>query len=144
MVDVTRQIQGGDLRVLALVRGQPESDGGSRAGRPERRSSLRAATSFAVCYRHQDRQGRAAVTSLGPGGLFLEVHEGKAGVGDEIDLEWSLPGDQVPVRARGVVVWTRSPSPQGRGGLGVRFSSTVPDFAPVTKLRAAATDLSQR
>ena len=132
MVDVTRQIQAGDLRVLALCQNQPEER--TAPDRPERRRILpRAATSFPAHYSHRDREARATVTSLGFGGLFLQTQDDEPVVGDENDLEWSLPGDEAPVRAHAVVAWTRSPSPHRSGGFGVRFTSVKPNFAPAAQ-----------
>jgi PAS domain S-box-containing protein len=128
MVDVSGQIQAGDLRVLALCRTQPDGEEGRAADRVERRHALpRAVTSFPVRYNRGDLKADARVTNLSFGGLCLHAHDGEAVVGDEVELEWSLPGDDVPVRARAVVVWTR------RDDFGVRFIAVEPNFAPVAQ-----------
>ena len=132
MVDVTRQIEGGDLRVLALCANQAEAI--RSPNQPERRRVLpRAVTSFPAQYSHRDREAGATVTSLGVGGLFLQTQDDEPSVGDEVELEWSLPGDAAPVRARAVVAWTRSPAPHQPGGFGVRFVSVKPNFAPAAQ-----------
>lgn len=132
MVDVTGQIQGGDLRVLALWQGQSELAADPHS---ERRASPRAPTAFVVRYAARERRASATAVSLAAGGLFLETAGDSAAVGEEIELEWSLPGDDVPVRARGIVVWRRLTSADGPGGLGIRFVSVVPAFAPITQRR---------
>ena len=73
------------------------------------------------------------MTNLGFGGLFLQTQDGDPVVGDEVELEWSLPDDDVPVRAHAVVVWKRPPSPDRPGGFGVRFVTVKPDFAPIAE-----------
>lgn len=131
MVDVTRQIESGDIRVIALCRSQPDD---AEAPHSDRRAVPRAATSFVASYAHRGRAATATVTSLGPGGLFLQLRQEDAAVevGEAVEVEWSLPGDAVPVRARGVVVWSRAKSDRELGGFGVRFVDAAPLFAPVT------------
>ena len=132
MVDVTGQLQSGDLRVLALWRGQPDRVGGLPVP-TERRTAPRARTTFEVRFACGDRRGTAKASSLGSGGLFLEGPIDGATVGSAINVEWSLPGDDTQVQTQGVVAWTRASSAQNVGGLGVRFLSVNPDFAPVTQ-----------
>lgn len=125
-VDVTTQVEQGDLRVLALWRG---SDGASPGEESERRRSPRARTSFTARYLHGDREQTGTVTNLGEGGMFLQTGGQAPGEGEEIEVEWLLPGDDVPVRARGVVVWTRSSDSQHGGGLGIQFTQVTPQAA---------------
>jgi PAS domain S-box-containing protein len=132
MVDVTSQVQGGDLRVVSLCRGQPDlSEPGT--DQQERRGAPRLPSDFTVRYVTQHQAARATVANLGADGLFLCAPPDGMGVGDELDLEWNLPGDHAPIRAHGQVVWTRPESSTQPGGIGVRFLSVVPEFAPVTR-----------
>jgi len=131
MVDVTSQIERGDIGVLALCQG--ESRPGESTLPDDRRSAPRVRTSFVVGYTVGDRRERATVVSLSAHGLFLETAEAVAAPGDPIEIVWSLAGNEGPVRVEGVVAWTRPPSPQATAGLGVRFLSMTPELAPIAR-----------
>lgn len=133
LVDVTAQIEAGDLRLLALC--DPPALGAVE--QPERRALPRVSTSFPASYSHGDRRSGATVTSLGPGGLFLQVHDERVAIGDEIDVEWQLPGDDAVVRARGVIVWARAAAGDRAGGVGVKFTAGSPGFAAAPLKRSS-------
>jgi hypothetical protein len=130
-IDVTEQVLRGDLRVVALWLDEPQS----AQGAGERRTAPRARTAFGATFRigRDRRVGR--VINLSVGGMFL-VAPSNAGAGDEIDVEWALPGDARAVRTRGVIVWTQAVGPEANG-LGIRFLDVVPSFAPITQSRQA-------
>lgn len=125
MVDVTDQIQQGDLRVLSFWRGLPEDL--SVAGNSERRAAPRATVSFAATMRLGRRTVDVVARNLGAGGMFVET-DAHVRVGARIELSWTLPVDHIPVHARAVAVWTRrrdNPAP----GIGVRFTELQPRHA---------------
>jgi len=100
-VDVTEQIQRGDLRVLQLWQGQtPESLGDPNR---ERRTMPRAAVSFSASLRWRDRVLDGIVENLGAEGLFVQV-EDPPEVGTEVEIEWELPADFAPVSVRARVM----------------------------------------
>lgn len=122
MVDVTDQIQQGDLRVLSFWRGLPEDL--SVPGKDERRAAPRATVSFAAAMRVGRTTVDVIVTNLGAGGMFIET-DAHVRVGARIELSWTLPVDHIPVRARGIAVWIR-PRGTGTRGIGVRFTELEP------------------
>ncbi len=119
LVDVTDQIQRGDLRVLAFWRGQPDQEAN------ERRSFPRIPVLFSADCRIARRRHKATVENLSANGLCIQTdtHIPK---GTVIEFEWALPSDGVAVRATGVVVWTRRPAVGRPGGAGVMFRSIAP------------------
>jgi len=124
MVDVTHQIQRGDLRVLSFWRGQADESASSRAA-AERRVWPRAPVSFVAKLRFGRSTKQAEVHNLAAGGLFL-VTDAAIPIGSRVELGWTLPGDRIPVRARGVVVWSQ-PMGARANGLGVRFTDLAPN-----------------
>lgn len=134
LVDVTKQIEAGDLRLLALC--DPETVEQHSTG-VERRALPRVTTDFPASYRWGDGEADATITSLGPGGVFLKVEDERLRVGDHIELEWQLPSDDAAIRARGVVVWTRPASSQRTGGIGVKFTGVTPALAPIVLKRSS-------
>ncbi len=131
LVDVTDQLQRGDVRILALLRPQPEVE--SPPWVPERRSLPRARTFFTARCSYRGRQVNATVTSLGAGGGFIQLEPSDIAIGEELELEWALPGDGTPVQARGTVLWKRSDDDEGPPGVGVRFSEVTPPFAAAAR-----------
>ena len=125
MVDVTSQIHQGDLRVLAFWRGQAEDL--EVADSPERRAFPRAQVAFDAKLRFGRSTFDVRVTSLGAGGLLLET-AAKVPVGTRIELSWTLPVDNIPVRASGVAVWSKLRG-SGKRGVGVRFTAIEPRSA---------------
>jgi uncharacterized protein (TIGR02266 family) len=63
---------------------------------------------------------------ISEGGVFISTYR-RLAVGSLVELEFSLPGSQRPVRARGVVRWHRAPSPQFPPGVGVAFEDLGDD-----------------
>jgi len=131
IVDVTNQIEHGDMGVLALWSGDAQTK--EQALLDDRRSAPRAHTSFLVDYALGERRDRAMVVSISARGLFLEAPDSSAAPGDEIEIYWSLAGSGSPVRVRGIVAWTRAASPRASGGLGVRFVSVSPELPPIAQ-----------
>jgi uncharacterized protein (TIGR02266 family) len=125
MVDVTDQVSRGDLRVLSLWRGQPESFDPPQPGK-ERRAWPRAPVSFVAKLRFGRSTCEVRVHNLGAGGMFIETRVAVP-IGRRIELAWTLPGDRVPVRAQGVVVWAREQ--EGSSGLGICFTELKPKRA---------------
>jgi len=124
VVDVTDEVRHGDLRLLSFWRSQREDERPTSLS-AERRSTPRAEVAFSAQIRHGERTEMVRVENLGPGGLFLRTRN-KLAKGTEVELEWLLPNDRVPVRARAVVAWIR-PARKGQpGGVGVRFLQMAP------------------
>lgn len=124
MVDVSAQIERGDLRVLSLWKGLPEDL--AAPGSTERRAAPRACVSFAASLRFEESTFDVTVTNLGAGGLFVETGA-EIPVGARIDIFWTLPVDGIPVHAAGIAVWTRKR--RGPVGVGVRFTEIEPHGA---------------
>ncbi len=123
LVDVTEQIQRGDLRVLQLWQGQtPESLGDPNR---ERRTMPRAAVSFSASLRWRDRVLDGIVENLGAEGLFVLV-EDPPEVGTEGEIEWELPADFAPVSVRARVMWRRPSGRRQPAGMGLRFQQIAP------------------
>jgi uncharacterized protein (TIGR02266 family) len=119
LVDVTDEVRHGDLRVLSFWHAaSDDAEAGSLDA--ERRTSPRAEVSFSAQLRHAGRVEMVHIENLGPGGLFIRT-PARLKKGTEVELEWLLPNDRVPVRVKAVVAWIR-PTIKGRpGGIGVRF-----------------------
>src|SRR5262249_51102266 len=134
-VDVSKQVDQGDLRMLSLWR----VDMGAPLSGPapfERRTNPRARVSFAAVCRWAERVARVNIESLSTGGLFMQTQT-LIPSGEELELEWSLPSDSMLVRARSRVLWSRTASAGRPAGLGVRFLAVVPPFAPIASGRTA-------
>ncbi len=116
LVDVNEQVRAGDLRVVSLWVDQPAET--SSPTPVERRGLPRVDTEFAAEIQAAGRRFDARVVNLSPQGLCLAAGI-PVSVGDEIDLSWRLPADNVLLRARGVVVWERATSHPA--GIGIRL-----------------------
>jgi type IV pilus assembly protein PilZ len=57
---------------------------------------------------------------ISEGGLFLSTYRALP-VGSAVDLEFSLPGSDSPLRARGAVRWLREHAPDQPRGVGIAF-----------------------
>jgi uncharacterized protein (TIGR02266 family) len=132
LVDVTDEVRHGDLRLLSFWRATTdEPETGSLDA--ERRTSPRAEVSFSAQLRHAGRVEMVHIENLGPGGLFIRTPN-RLKKGTEVELEWLLPNDRVPVRVKAVVAWIR-PTLKGRpGGIGVRFQQIS---SPLSRSAAA-------
>ena len=62
---------------------------------------------------------------LSEGGLFVSTYRQLA-LGSLVDLEFSVPGSEHPVHARGEVRWHRDASPDAPPGVGIAFEE-LPD-----------------
>lgn len=65
--------------------------------------------------------------NLSDGGLFVQTYQTRK-VGDAVSLQFTLPDDDTPVVARGVVRWVRAfHEPSGtKPGLGIQFEALAP------------------
>lgn len=63
---------------------------------------------------------------ISEGGLFLSTYRPLA-IGSEVDLEFSLPGSEQAVHARGEVRWLREHSAHEPRGVGIAFESLSED-----------------
>jgi uncharacterized protein (TIGR02266 family) len=123
LVDVTDAVRHGDVRLLAFW-GSPD-DGDGAPLEAERRRAQRTEVAFDAQLRHGKRVQMVRVENLGSGGLFIQT-TAKLKKGTRVELEWQLPHDHVPVRAKGVVAWIRPKSSHDGRGVGVRFLDVVP------------------
>jgi uncharacterized protein (TIGR02266 family) len=121
VIDVTEQVRHGDLRVLSFWRA--EADGEPGALPAERRTTPRAEVAFSAQIRWDGKTEMVRVENLGSGGLFIRTDK-RIAKGTELELEWLLPNDRFPVRARAIVAWTRT-TRKGRG-VGLRFLHLAP------------------
>jgi uncharacterized protein (TIGR02266 family) len=73
-----------------------------------------------VVRRSRDEIYREFARVLGSGGMFVETPDPPA-IGDEVSMEFRLPGlaAQVAVRAR--IVWRREPGSEQPPGMGLQF-----------------------
>ena len=63
------------------------------------------------------------IRNISLGGVFIEM-ENPIGFGDEVGLEFSLPGAPRTIRCKGFVVWSTKTQPDrgnGRQGIGLRL-----------------------
>jgi uncharacterized protein (TIGR02266 family) len=88
----------------------------------ERRQHPRATIKTAVHLGSESNFYSGFTNDLSEGGLFVATHL-VLPIGTRLDLEFSLPDDDTPIRAQGEVRWTReyNPSSDGAPGLGLRF-----------------------
>ena len=124
LVDVTDEVRHGDLRVLSLWRGSHDAAPATTLS-AERRRMPRAEVAFSAQLSHGQHTKMVHVENLGSEGLFVRT-DLKLAKGTEIELQWLLPTDRVPVRARAVVAWLRPARKDRRGGFGVRFVQLAP------------------
>lgn len=126
-VDVTAQLQAGDLRLASLWREPPAAapaTGAAEADGADRRASPRAEADFRIECRAGGRTVAGTVENLSAGGLFVRTQQ-PLDVGVEVELEWQLPYEPTPVRARAAVAWIRRRGKKP-GGFGVRFVEILP------------------
>jgi hypothetical protein len=86
----------------------------------ERRSAPRQPTYFLAVELQGDDVYYRVVTNLSPGGFFYEEPVPTEQPGDEVVMDFPVPGRRDPLRIRGEV---RFVSP--RKGIGVRFTSVT-------------------
>ena len=63
---------------------------------------------------------------ISEGGVFVSTYRALA-QGSLVDLEFSLPGAEHPLRARGEVRWHRDATPHGPPGVGISFDELSED-----------------
>ena len=63
---------------------------------------------------------------ISEGGLFLSTYR-TLPIGSSVDLEFSLPGSESPLRARGEVRWLREHAPDQPRGVGIAFDELADD-----------------
>jgi len=63
---------------------------------------------------------------ISEGGVFVSTYRALA-QGSLVDLEFSLPGSEHPLRARGEVRWHRDATPHGPPGVGISFDELSED-----------------
>ena len=63
---------------------------------------------------------------ISEGGLFLSTYR-TLPIGSPVDLEFSLPGSDSPLRARGQVRWLREHAPEYPRGVGIAFEDLADD-----------------
>lgn len=104
LVDVTEQVRRSDPKLLLAD--------------IDRRQFLRVPLGTPVRYRVGRKAGKAVVSNVSRGGLFLEDAT-KLPIGTKLSLEWSLPGTRRTLEATGEVAWV---DPRvGSRGIGIRF-----------------------
>ncbi len=87
----------------------------------ERRRSPRSPLVVRVAYATVDALFAEFTRNVNEGGLFIETNEPPP-LETRVALEFSLPGRDAPIRARGRVAWIRPASPEeGPAGMGVEF-----------------------
>ena len=81
---------------------------------------------------------------ISEGGVFVSTYRALA-QGSLVDLEFSLPGSEHPLRARGEVRWHRDATPHGPPGVGISFDELSDDDREVIhRLRPASSSASAR
>ncbi|MCL4685619.1 TIGR02266 family protein [Myxococcota bacterium] len=87
----------------------------------ERRRSPRSPLVVRVAYATVDALFTEFTRNVNEGGLFIETNAPPP-LETRVALEFSLPGRDTPIRARGRVAWIRLASPEeGPAGMGVEF-----------------------
>jgi uncharacterized protein (TIGR02266 family) len=94
----------------------------------DKRSSIRVPLSVSVTYRVNDQERadayRVESVNIGEGGIFLKA-DLPLGIGTEVELEFSLPGNSAILRFRGKVAWAGGSGGgvEGSGrGKGIEFT----------------------
>ena len=86
----------------------------------ERRQTPRTSTYFLAVELQGDDVYYRVVTNVSPGGFFYEEPVPTEKPGDEVVMDFPLPGQRVPLRIRGEVRFV-----QPRRGIGVRFTEVA-------------------
>jgi hypothetical protein len=94
--------------------------------RTERRQNLRAPGGFPVSYRMGEVEGIAACMDVSAGGMRLRMAQAPPSRA-HMTLSFKLPGEPVPVRTEGLVIYTRPAEAPGTGtDVGVKFQNLSP------------------
>lgn len=106
---------------------EPESDAGESAS-PELggRSTRRVSVSVDIHLASDSHFFSGLSGDISEGGLFVSTYR-PLPVGSEVDLEFSLPGADETLHARGEVRWLREHSEEEPRGVGIAFASLEDD-----------------
>jgi type IV pilus assembly protein PilZ len=87
----------------------------------ERRKSERVELVVRVTYQTVDELFSEFARNINDGGIFIET-ENPQDVGSTIQLQFKLPGNEVPIEVTGIVVRTTDgTSAEGQPGMGIEF-----------------------
>ena len=92
----------------------------------EQRASQRASVAVDIHLASDSQFFSGLSGDISEGGLFLSTYRALP-VGSAVDLEFSLPGSDSPLRARGEVRWLREHSPDQPRGVGIAFDELAED-----------------
>lgn len=92
------------------------------APEPEHRSSQRVAVSVDIHLASDSHFFSGLSGDISEGGLFLSTYR-PLPIGSEVDLEFSLPGSEETLHARGEVRWLREHSVHEPRGVGIAFGA---------------------
>ena len=116
-----------DRRRREPVRGRGRSSVGARGGglvavAEEQRASPRVAVAVEIIFASDSQFFSGLSGDISEGGLFLSTYRALP-IGSAVDLEFSLPGSDAPLHARGVVRWLREHSTGQPRGVGIAFDA---------------------
>lgn len=92
----------------------------------EHRASQRVAVAVDIHLASESHFFSGLSGDISEGGLFLSTYR-PLPIGSTVDLEFSLPGSDVPVQARGEVRWLREHSTGQPRGVGIAFDELAED-----------------
>ena len=92
----------------------------------EQRASQRASVAVDIHLASDSQFFSGLSGDISEGGLFLSTYR-TLPIGSAVDLEFSLPGSDSPLRARGEVRWLREHAPDQPRGVGIAFDDLAED-----------------
>lgn len=92
----------------------------------EQRASERVAVAVEINLASDSQFFSGLSGDISEGGLFLSTYR-PLPIGGAVDLEFSLPGSDSPLHARGVVRWLREHSTDQPRGVGIAFDTLSDD-----------------
>jgi CheY-like chemotaxis protein len=91
------------------------------AGAPQRTGLPRARVTRPVRLWDPAHASRGTLRNLSRGGCFVESREWLPAEGEELNLDFGLPGFAQPLALSARLVWRRAAPARGRSGAGLRF-----------------------
>ena len=92
----------------------------SKSEYPQTRRHPRARIQCNVTFRGESCWQTCRAENISEGGIFLRAIPADC-VGTEVDLEFEIPNKELPVMAKGEVIWCESDGDKELAGCGVKF-----------------------
>lgn len=119
---VTAAESQGEVELEIGVPSEREIDEVLVAYAEEQRASERVAVAVEINLASDSQFFSGLAGDISEGGLFVSTYRALP-IGSAVDLEFSLPGSDAPLHARGVVRWLREHSTGQPRGVGIAFDA---------------------